>query len=366
MRVPDLWLPPDTPFTASDVGRSAHVLERAVRDGRIVRLRRGVYIGAGAVPPNPTGQHLLLALAQQRTRPGLVASHGTAALAHGLLVPWTSDITGAEPRFIMSPAPGRRSVTQPRIAVRVLPKGGVVALPSGLRATTWARTAVDLASEQGLPEALVTLDSAARAHALDLAGTRWLRSASDRVLRACKEPLVAAVPTVPRHARRRTLEAISYVDPRRESATESLSAGAFTDLADNAFAGISGSTRWNFSTGSTDTSAPQIVSLTPADDSGNVSRGANLVIVFNETVRTGSGNLHIRDAQGQLRTIAVTDTSQVTIDNSTVTINPTADLAVGANYTVTIEAGAFRDLAGNNHPCLLYTSPCAVKRGEWK
>lgn len=228
MRVPDLWFPPDTPFTASDVGRSAHVLERAVRDGRIVRLRRGVYIGAGAVPPNPTGQHLLLALAQQRTRPGLVASHGTAALAHGLLVPWTSDITGAEPRFIMSPAPGRRSVTQPRIAVRVLPKGGVVALPSGLRATTWARTAVDLASEQGLPEALVTLDSAARAHALDLAGTRWLRSASDRVLRACKEPLVAAVPTVPRHARRRTLEAISYVDPRRESATESLSAGAFT------------------------------------------------------------------------------------------------------------------------------------------
>ncbi|HRF12451.1 MAG: Serralysin C precursor [Candidatus Accumulibacter phosphatis] len=132
-----------------------------------------------------------------------------------------------------------------------------------------------------------------------------------------------------------------------------LSAGAFTDLADNAFAGISGSTRWNFSTGSTDTSAPQIVSLTPADDSGNVSRGANLVIVFNETVRTGSGNLHIRDAQGQLRTIAVTDTSQVTIDNSTVTINPTADLAVGANYTVTIEAGAFRDLAGNNHPGML-------------
>jgi len=135
-----------------------------------------------------------------------------------------------------------------------------------------------------------------------------------------------------------------------------LSAGALTDLADNPFAGISGATRWNFNTGSTDSSAPQIVALTPADDSGNVARNANLVIVFNESVRTGSGNLNIRDALGELRTIAVTDASQVTIDGSTVTINPTADLAAGASYTITVDAGAFHDLAGNPHGGIMTTS----------
>lgn len=135
-----------------------------------------------------------------------------------------------------------------------------------------------------------------------------------------------------------------------------LSAGAVTDLADNPFAGISGATSWNFNTGSTDSTAPQIVALTPADDSGNVARHANLVIVFNESVRTGSGNLNIRDALGQLRTIAVTDASQVTIDGSTVTINPAADLLAGASYTITVDAGAFRDLAGNPHGGILTTS----------
>jgi|GEM_PF-1208998 len=136
-----------------------------------------------------------------------------------------------------------------------------------------------------------------------------------------------------------------------------VTAGAVTDLAGNAWAGLAGSTIWNFTTGSTsDTTAPQIQSISPADGAASVAPGANLVIVFNENVRAGSGNITLRDAQGNARTIAVTDTTQVLFEGNTVTVNPAADLAAAASYTVTIDAGAVRDTAGNNHAGLQSTT----------
>ena len=90
-------------------------------------------------------------------------------------------------------------------------------------------------------------------------------------------------------------------------------------------------------------------SATPADNSTNVAVGANLVMNFNETVRAGSGNIQIFNSNGTIaRTIAVTDTSQVTFSGNTVTINPTADLARGAGYYVNMASGVIRDTAGNN------------------
>ncbi|MFN8125907.1 MAG: DUF559 domain-containing protein [Candidatus Nanopelagicales bacterium] len=227
MRVPDLWVPPATPFTAGDVGRSAHVLARAVADGRVVRLRNGVFIAADAMPTDPTDRHLLLGLAHQRTCPHLVASHGTAALAHGLLVPRRVDVTAAPPRFIAATNAARRSLTRPRVAVRPLPVRDVVSTSEDLRVTSVARSAVDVASEHDLAGALVVLDSAARGIALQLSRGRWLRAVPDRVLQACREPLTAALDSVPRLTRSKVRLAIAWTDPRRESATESMSAAAF-------------------------------------------------------------------------------------------------------------------------------------------
>ncbi len=128
-----------------------------------------------------------------------------------------------------------------------------------------------------------------------------------------------------------------------------MASGVIRDTAGNNFAGISNTTAWNFTTIVGDTSAPLLSSATPADNSTNVAVGANLVMTFNETVRAGSGNIQIFNSNGTIaRTIAVTDTSQVTFSGNTVTINPTADLARGAGYYVNMASGVIRDTAGNN------------------
>lgn len=127
-----------------------------------------------------------------------------------------------------------------------------------------------------------------------------------------------------------------------------LSAGALSDLSGNPFAGWTDATRWNFGTSHVDTSAPQIVTLTPADDASKVAIGANLVIGFDETIVAGSGNIVLLRGSQSTTTIAATDSARVKISGNTVTIDPGLDLAAGSNYTVTIDSGAFRDASGNS------------------
>jgi methionine-rich copper-binding protein CopC len=99
-----------------------------------------------------------------------------------------------------------------------------------------------------------------------------------------------------------------------------------------------------------DTTPPTKVSSTPADGATDVAVGSNLVLNFSETVKAGTGNIVIANsADGtDTRTIAVTDTTQVTFSGSTVTINPTADLKADGSYTVTMNAGVITDLVGNS------------------
>lgn len=124
-------------------------------------------------------------------------------------------------------------------------------------------------------------------------------------------------------------------------------AGAFTDLAGNAHAGLSGSTAWNFTTTTNDVTAPQVLALTPADDSGNVAPGANLVLQFDEPVVAGTGSIVIRAGNQVLRSIPAGDATQVSVSGSTVTIDPGVDLPAGGAISVTLEPGAVRDAAGN-------------------
>jgi methionine-rich copper-binding protein CopC/Ca2+-binding RTX toxin-like protein len=126
-----------------------------------------------------------------------------------------------------------------------------------------------------------------------------------------------------------------------------VSAGAFTDLSGNGWAGISSNTAFNFSTGASDTAAPVVVTLTPSDNSASVGAGSNLVMLFNEPVVAGTGNIVIRNGSTVVATIAASDTSRVTITGSTVSINPSADMPANADLHVTVDAGALRDTAGN-------------------
>lgn len=116
---------------------------------------------------------------------------------------------------------------------------------------------------------------------------------------------------------------------------------------------------------------PTLLSATPADDSNAVARGASIELTFSEALRAGTGKFYITNgatqtsfgADGQpkvrivqateTRVIDVNDTSQVTIVGNKVIINPTADLKAGTGYSVVIDPGALKDVAGNGYAGLL-------------
>ena len=109
--------------------------------------------------------------------------------------------------------------------------------------------------------------------------------------------------------------------------------------------------------GATDTTAPRLSSSSPSDNAPAVAVGANLVLNFNEAVRAGSGTIDIYTSSGTLwRSISVTDSSQVTFSGSTVTINPSVDLAAGTSYYVRMGSGVIRDTAGNGFAGFSYNT----------
>lgn len=125
---------------------------------------------------------------------------------------------------------------------------------------------------------------------------------------------------------------------------------AVRDAAGNFYAGITSTTALNFATvAGGDSTAPTLSSSTPADGAGSVAVGSNIVLTFSENVVAGAGNILIKKAldDSTVATIAVGD-AQVTFNGTTgVTINPTADLAAGTAYYVTMASGVIADAAGN-------------------
>ncbi|MEG5211439.1 DUF4347 domain-containing protein, partial [Microcoleus sp. ARI1-A3] len=99
-----------------------------------------------------------------------------------------------------------------------------------------------------------------------------------------------------------------------------------------------------------DTTPPTASTFTPADNATSVAVAANLVVNLSEAVQKGTGNIVIKKVSDNsvVETINVT-AANVTVTGSTVTVNPTADLAPGTDYYVEIAAGAIKDLAGNNY-----------------
>jgi methionine-rich copper-binding protein CopC len=94
--------------------------------------------------------------------------------------------------------------------------------------------------------------------------------------------------------------------------------------------------------------APTLSSSSPADNASGIAVGSNIVLTFSEAVAAGTGNIVISNGT-DTRTISVTDTSQVTISGSTVTVNPTADLQAGSTYNVQMASGVIKDATGNNY-----------------
>ncbi|MBI1858602.1 MAG: Ig-like domain-containing protein [Candidatus Melainabacteria bacterium] len=122
---------------------------------------------------------------------------------------------------------------------------------------------------------------------------------------------------------------------------------AFTDVAGNAFSGISTRGTWNFQI--LDVTAPTITSLTPTDNAVDVMVDSNLDIIFSETIFIGTGNINVNKSADNtiVEMIDVTSGSVTGVGTNSITINPVMNFTEGTSYFITIAQGAFADFYGN-------------------
>jgi Ca2+-binding RTX toxin-like protein len=97
---------------------------------------------------------------------------------------------------------------------------------------------------------------------------------------------------------------------------------------------------------------PTLDSFAPADAAMSVPVTSDIVLTFNEAIQAGTGLIEIhRDSfDGTLvESFNVAISTNLTIAETILTINPTADLANGTHYFVTLGAGSIKDSAGNSY-----------------
>ncbi|CAK0743893.1 hypothetical protein CCP3SC15_1290001 [Gammaproteobacteria bacterium] len=138
--------------------------------------------------------------------------------------------------------------------------------------------------------------------------------------------------------------------PNSDSTTNgviSVASGKFSDVVGNL--NNDGADTNNTVTMTVDTIAPILNSSTPADNATNIAVGDNIVLTFSENVMAGSGVIVISNGASDTRNIDVTDSTQVTVSGTTVTINPTNDLNANSTYNVQMASGVLLDMAGNSY-----------------
>jgi hypothetical protein len=122
------------------------------------------------------------------------------------------------------------------------------------------------------------------------------------------------------------------------------------DLSDNALAqNVTSVFQTADASGSgTDTTAPTITSLVPANGATNVAVGAPVTVTFNETMTASTitaSTILLRTANG----VQVAATIAYNGATNTATLTPSSPLAYSSTYTATIRGGfpGVKDLAGN-------------------
>lgn len=105
-----------------------------------------------------------------------------------------------------------------------------------------------------------------------------------------------------------------------------------------------------------ETTAPRLTGFAPADELTNVAKTANLTLTFSEKVVAGTGNLTLTGTDGSRLVVDMSDRAQVSVSGNIVTVNPTQDLKEGMRYTVSLDADAVRDYAGNAYAGLSDTT----------
>ena len=192
---------------------SRALLRRLVRQGVLLPVGRGVYARAALVAKvasDPVGEQALrVAAALAAMGPGVVGSHRSAAIIHGLDL---LDRQQAEMVAVTRPPRGSGSRSaRPGICLcnATLPAGHVTVC-RGVPVTSVARTAVDLARTSSFRAGVVVMDSALRDG------------------KVSKAELHAVLTTCGRWpGLQRARQVVAFSDARSESVLESISRVAF-------------------------------------------------------------------------------------------------------------------------------------------
>lgn len=120
---------------------------------------------------------------------------------------------------------------------------------------------------------------------------------------------------------------------------------------------------------STDSTAPTLISLNPLNGATGVAPGVDIVAGFSESMRRGTGTIELLRGDGTLvESFEVATSRKITIDGSTVTLDPTFRLIPGTRYSLNVPNTAFTDLAGNfgpgTDPLLSFTTRGSVQLGS--
>jgi hypothetical protein len=211
-------------------GVTDEMIRTALRRGRIMRIRQGVYLSTDAWPPDAGAQQLMRARAESAGSVLAVISRESAAIVWGLPSPTVVGWEDHRPSVSFPAGAGvnRRSGRVARHEEQ-LPAHHLTRDPEGYAVTRVERTVVDLAAGLPLPEMLVLLDAATRIRVSSfVTSPRRSDFANQRLIDAARSQLV----DVARERRQvKVAAACAHADPRRESPAESLSAGYFI-LAD--------------------------------------------------------------------------------------------------------------------------------------
>ena len=129
---------------------------------------------------------------------------------------------------------------------------------------------------------------------------------------------------------------VTYTDP--------LNNNAIQDLAGNHAASLTMPV-------GPDTEAPTVFSFSPLDNSAGVAVGSDFVLTFSEPIQKGTGLIEIHSGTETGALVASYDaatSTNLTISGTMLTINPSADLAPGTHYFITLADGSINDYAGNH------------------
>ncbi|MCS5650397.1 MAG: Ig-like domain-containing protein, partial [Dehalococcoidia bacterium] len=113
---------------------------------------------------------------------------------------------------------------------------------------------------------------------------------------------------------------------------------------------------FTFKLATAETLLQKLLALTydPAKNSKTMPVENNIAVTFNSDIIRGQGAIALKDTDGSIiESYESSDSANITITGSKLTINPSAVLDSDKNYSIDLPAGAFKDATGRNSEAVL-------------